>query len=76
MTPGSSVRVQSKCIANGRTGTVTETHPFWKLMGWSRVELDSKPGWPTWGIFPAGELVRIGDAERVMPAQGSLWGAS
>ena len=75
MTPGTGVRVQSRCTANGRTGTVAETALFWRLMGWRRVEFDPKPHRPSWGVFPASELQRIADAERPAPAQSSLWGA-
>lgn len=69
MTPGSTVRISSKCTSNGRVGTTTETPLFWRLMGWHRVEFDAAPAW---GIFPAGELVAC---ERAQPAQTSLWGA-
>lgn len=58
---GTSVRINSKCSSNGRTGIVTETPTFWAAMGWHRVALDA----PTRaGIYPASELVVITAGER------------
>ena len=73
MTPGSSVRITSKCTANGRTGVVTGPSNFEE--GWLRVELDPRPPFPTWGLFPPGELQPIAAGERIAaPTQASLFG--
>lgn len=70
MKPGTAVRIESKCIANGRTGTVTKTAPFWAALKWARVELDP-PGLISWSIFPPGELREF---KRPAPPQGDLFG--
>lgn len=72
---GSSVRINSKCIANGRTGVVTETSKFWADMAWCRVELDP-PGLVSWSIFPPHEIETIDSTERPGMGQGDLFGGA
>ena len=55
MSPGASVRISSDCSLDGRTGTVTETPPFWSALGFVSIALDG-PG-VTAGCVPASELV-------------------
>jgi hypothetical protein len=75
VSPGACVRITSRCIGNGRTGIVTETPAVWADRGWHRVDLDPKPSFPTWGIFPPDELSPIKATVRTgQPAQASLFG--
>jgi hypothetical protein len=70
---GTSVRIASRCTANGRTGVVTETAKFWADMAWVRVELDP-PGLISWSIFPPHELEPIRVIERPGKGQADLFG--
>lgn len=76
MTPGTNVRITGKGISHNRTGVTTETASFWVERGWSRVELDPKPGYPSWQIFPDDELEVIAASERPGCGQGELFGGA
>ena len=68
MTPGTSVRVESSCSLDGRTGVVVSEPAAW--LGWRLVDLDAVPGCAGSGILPVAEL-RV-DRAAVRAVQGVL----
>ena len=69
MTPGTSVRVESRCSLHGRTGVVVSEPVAWP--GWRLVTLDAVPGCAGSGILPVAEL--RADRTVVRVVQGVLF---